>query len=69
MPKISVFPVPQFIDLTFLSLQVLSKNILYFGNSGSKTAKVQVVIFALYCKMVPKNRLRKVSLQIVTMMG
>ena len=69
MPKISVFPVPRFIDRTFLSLQVLSKNVLYFGNSDSKTAKGQVAIFALYRKMVPKKRLRKVSLQMVSMMG
>ena len=69
MPKISIFPVPRFSDLTFRSLQVLSENVLYFGSIASKTAKVQVVIFALYCKMVSKNRLRKVSLQIVTMMG
>ena len=69
MPKISVFPVPRFIDLTFLSLQVLSKNVLYFGISDSKKAKGQVAIFALYRKMVPKNRLRKVSLQMVSMMG
>ena len=69
MPKISIFPAPRFSDLTFWSHQVLSENVLYFGNSGSKTAKVQVVIFALYCKMVSKNRLRKVSLQIATMMG
>ena len=69
MPKISVFPVPRFIDLTFLSLQVLSKNVLYFGIPASKTAKGQVAIFALYRKMVPKNRLRKVSLQMVSIFG
>ena len=56
MPKISVFPVPRFIDLTFLSLQVLSKNILCFENPTSKTAKGQVAIFALYRKMVPENQ-------------
>ena len=55
MPKISVFPVPRFIDLTFLSLQVLSKNILYFGISASKTAKGQVAIFALYRKSVSES--------------
>jgi hypothetical protein len=68
MPKISVFPVPRFIDLTFLSLQVLSKNILCFENSTSKTAKGQVAIFALYRKMVTENRFRKGSLQMVSMM-
>lgn len=68
MPKISVFPVPRFIDLTFLSLQVLSKNILCFENSASKTAKGQVAIFALYRKMVTENRFRKGSLQMVSMM-
>jgi len=69
MPKISVFPVLRFFDLTFLSLQVLSKNILCFENSASKTAKGQVDIFALYSKMVTENRFRKVSLQMVSMMG
>jgi len=69
MPKISVFPVPRFIDLTFFSLQVLSKNILYFGNSDSKISKPQVAVFAVYNKMVPKKWLRKVSLQMVSMMA
>jgi hypothetical protein len=69
MPKISVFPVPRFIDLTFLSLQVLFKNVLYFGTPASKTAKGQVAIFALYRKMVTENRFRKGSLQMVSMMG
>jgi len=69
MLKISIFPVPRFSDLTLWSLQVLSQNVLYFGSIASKTAKVQVVIFTVYYKMVSKNRLRKVSLQIATMMG
>ena len=69
MPKISVFPVPRFIDLTFLSLQVLSKNVLYFRNLDSKTGKPQVAVFVFYNKMVPKKWLRKVSLQMVSIMG
>ena len=69
MPEISIFPTPRFIDLTFFSLQVLSKNILYFGNSDSKISKPQVAVFALYRKMVTENRFRKVSLQMVSMMA
>ena len=69
MPKISVFPTPRFFDLTFFSLQVLSKNILYFRNLDSKTGKPQFAVFVFYNKMVPKKWLRKVSLQMVSIMG
>ena len=59
MPKISIFPVPRFSDLTFRSLQVLTRNALYFGNSASKKAFRQVGKFRTTAKWIPKNGFEK----------